>query len=111
LDFVRTAAGPHMTNTDEAVAKTDKYLRQIVGDHGNVLVTWMPMYGDMFPDPSARMPVLTEQLKKRVAPIDVMDLRKLMPTQVGSEKGKQWYNFPNDSHMSDLGGELYARAL
>jgi hypothetical protein len=111
LDFARTTAGAHMTDMDEAVAKADKFLRQIVGDHGNVLVTFMPMYGEMFPDLSERMPVLTEQFRKRVAPIEVMDLRKLMPTQVGPEEAKQWYNFPNDSHMSDLGGELYARAM
>jgi lysophospholipase L1-like esterase len=111
LDFVRTTAGPHMTDMDEAVAKAERCLREIVGDHGNVIVTFMPMYGEMFPDLPARMPVLTEQLRKRVAPIEVIDLRKLMPTQVGAEKAKQWYNFPNDSHMSDLGGELYARAM
>ena len=111
LDFVRTTAGPHMTDTDEAVAIAERCLRQIVRDHGNVLVSLVPMYGEMFPALSTRMPVLTEQLQKRVAPLEVIDLRKLMPIQVGAESAKQWYNFPNDSHMSDLGGELYARAM
>ena len=110
-DFPRTAAGAHIVDMDEAVATADRSLREIAADHPNLIVTFMPGYGDMFPEPPLRTPVLTERLRALTVPIAIVDTRIFLPIQVGSEKAKSWYNFPSDSHMSDLGGELYARAM
>lgn len=111
LDFPRTVAGPHLVDMDEAVTKAEQCLRRIATDHANLLITFMPVHEDLFPEPRAALPPLTRKLRELVKPIEVVDMKSLMPAGVGAEKGARWFNLPHDTHYSALGGEIYARAM
>jgi hypothetical protein len=98
-----------LVDENEMVKEASQTLRQIINDHHNVLVTLNPLYSDIFP--KADEYKRTRLLMDRNPDIKVVFMRDRLPIERGGKEVYRWYNLPHDGHMSDYGGEIYAKAM
>ena len=108
IDFPRTD-GAHLKSEDDMVAHAKLYLSKLYEANANVVVTLMPHISDMMPTFTEYK--LTQRLNEAEPRAKVVIMRDHLPTHLGPEVIEQWFNSPHDSHYSDRGGEIYARAL
>ena len=108
-DFPRRHVGPRFENEAEMVDQAAEALQLFRSTGKPLLVTQMPLYFEMFPEKTGYKRTLL--LEKKLPGLSVVDMRDHLPTHYGAGFAKQWYNLPYDHHMSDFGGEFYARAM
>ena len=73
-----------------------------------LLATLHPTYDDLTGKPSEK---LTGSIRAAVPDIPFKLMREYLPQGRPAEEMHAWYCLPNDGHMNDTGGELYARAM
>lgn len=108
VDFPRTD-GAHIKDESEMVEHAKLHLEKIVAMQPNLVPALMPIYNDM-------LPTLVEfkqtaKLAQAMPGIKVEIMRDRLPTQLGQPEIESWFNVPHDAHLSDRGGEVYARAM
>lgn len=108
VDFPR-ADGPHMKEEGEMVEHAKSYLEKLLRANQNVVLTLMPIYNDLLPK-FVESP-LTTKLAQTMPGIKIEIMRDRLPTQLGPSEIENWFNVPHDAHLSDHGGEVYARAM
>lgn len=106
-DFGRKLEGPHLVGDDAKMAAAATAARELTARSS--LFAAMPLFAEMHPK-RAEKP-LTERLRRAIAPTPTIDMRDQMPVGATADQARAWYNLPWDTHISDLGGEVYARAL
>ena len=108
IDFPRTD-GAQLKDENEMIEHAKSYLGKLRGANPNLLVTLMPIYNDMIPSFSEYK--LTQKLAQAFPPVRIEIMRDRLPTQLGRQEMENWFNVPHDAHLSDRGGEVYARAM
>ena len=108
IDFPRSGKG-NLTNEDEILSHAKEHLQKIISAHPNTIIALMPIYSELMlgkPEVSR-----TNRLKESIPGLDVEIMLKRLPTFKGKDEIEKWFNIPHDAHLSDRGGEVYARAL
>jgi hypothetical protein len=108
VDFPRTD-GAHIKDEDEMVEHAKSHLEKIVAAQPNLVLTLMPIYNDMLPTFVEFK--LTAKLAQAMLGVKIEIMRDRLPTQLGQPEIENWFNVPHDAHLSDRGGEVYARAM
>ncbi|MBO6520069.1 MAG: SGNH/GDSL hydrolase family protein [Rhodospirillales bacterium] len=108
IDFERTGKEVLMTIPDK-VENAANYMEQIYALTDNVLLTLLPTYNDIIPKPVDYE--LTKAFAAKSPRYSTVIMRDLMPIDRGQEEVTSWYNIPYDAHLSDRGGEIFARAF
>lgn len=108
-DFPRSNKGPRIVEESEMLDQAVEILSRFKNENLRLLITQMPIFDDLFPK-MITYP-LTHQMLDRMPKLDFVDMRSHLPIEMGRKRVERWYNYPFDGHMSDYGGELYARAM
>ena len=108
IDLERTD-GPHLKTEPEMISHAKAHMDKLFAVQRKVLFTLMPIYNEMIPTVTEyeRTPKL-EEADPRIKPVVMRDR---LPVHLGREEIEGWFNVPHDAHLSDRGGEMYARAL
>lgn len=106
-DFGRTLEGPHLADGDAKAAAAGAAAREIAVRPA--IFAAVPLFAEIFPERAPKP--LSERLHRAIAPAPVIDMRDYLPAGADADAARAWYNLPWDTHFSDLGGEIYARAL
>lgn len=108
-DFPRAEGGPRLRDEGRMVEQAASVLRRFQGEGKRLVVAQMPIFSELFPV-RATYP-LTDRLAPMVPFAPIVQMRDELPLAYGQGEVETWYNYPYDGHMSDRGGEIYARAM
>jgi hypothetical protein len=108
-DFPRMHRGPRFEHGSDMIEHAAGVLRRFRNTGIPLIVTQMPLYAEIVPK-SVSFP-MSRELESRVPGLAIVDMRQKLPVAHGPSEVRRWYNLPYDHHMSDYGGELYARAM
>jgi len=105
--------GSHLSSVEDMVNHAETYMKKILDEHENVIVTLMPNYNDMIPNQHDAMSDYkrTTMLQAQYPKFQPILMKDLMPTYLGEKEILSWFNIPHDAHYSDRGGEIYARKI
>lgn len=98
---------PRELSEEEMVAQAVRTINTVRELYPNVIITLNPTYDDLTWQPSEE---LTFKMM-RAANVDVVRMRHKLPAGLSKEEYMRWYCLPHDGHMSDAGGDEYAKAM
>ena len=108
-DFYRTFEGPHLTSDEETIDQAIQQFEKLKTLHDNVLVTHHPVRDDL--DKTVKDHKISQAALAGVPGLDITFMQERLPIPVDGAQRDALFNLPLDSHMSDLGGEVYARGI
>jgi len=109
IDFPRASDVVHFKSEDEMIVNATGYMEKLLEANPNILAMLMPIYNDMLPTFTEYK--LTQKFSQAEPRIKIEIMRDRLPTHLGAPEIENWFNIPHDAHLSDRGGEVYARAM
>jgi hypothetical protein len=103
--------------TDAVLAQlAAKSLSMLMAHRADVMLTAMPLYWDYVPATPGKPYPRIRGLEGDLPNVTIHYMDRRMPYRAGEpdldrEVIASWYNVPYDGHPSDIGAELYARAM
>jgi hypothetical protein len=108
IDLERTGKG-HITDDKAMIDHAKEHLGRILDAHPNTIVALMPIYNELMTEkPTVER---TRMLMQAMPGLKVEIMQSRLPTQLGKDEIEKWFSVPHDAHLSDRGGEIYARAF
>lgn len=93
---------------EEQLAQASSMIEMARSDFKRVLVTRHPVFEDLSSDKNRTM---TDALLAYDKNLSVIDMREYLPADAPEKERYSWFCLPHDGHMSQKGGDVYARAM
>jgi len=96
----------YFTSSQEALSVSQKALRNITSQQPAIIILYHPTIEECLTNEPP--PAVREMMKRERSIENMLDF---LPLASGPKEIQKWYNLPYDSHPSDYGAQVYARAV